>query len=80
MTPPWLQGLDSDFQRNKRRGEWAAVLVTAIAVGCVGLVVYFLLRNKQKKGFSHRKLVEEYPTDPGTCSVHADKRLMMTFT
>lgn len=66
VTPSSLPGLDSDFYRNQRRGEWAAVLVTAVAVGCVGLVVYFLLKNKQKKGFSHRKLVEEYPTDPGT--------------
>ncbi|XP_056881324.1 mucin-15 [Takifugu flavidus] len=57
------RGLDSDVQRNKRHTQWSAILVTAIAVGCFGLVVYVILRNKRRKGFSHRKLVE-VPTDP----------------
>lgn len=37
----------------------------AVAVGCVALAAYIILKNKSQKGFSHRKLVEEYPSDPG---------------
>lgn len=51
-----------------RRGAWAAVLGTALAVGLLALVAYVVLRRKHQKGFSHRKLVEEYPSDPGMLS------------
>ncbi len=60
-----IKGLESDSPRSKRNGAWGAVLGTAVAVACVGLVAYFILRKKHKKGFTHRKLVEEYPSDPG---------------
>ncbi|XP_051234897.1 mucin-15 [Dicentrarchus labrax] len=58
------RGLESDLQRSKRKGAWGAVLGTAVAVACVGLVAYIILKKKHQKGFSHRKLVEEYPSDP----------------
>lgn len=58
------RGLDSDSHRSKRKGAWAAVLGTMVAVACVGLVAYFILKKKHRKGFTHRKLVEEYPSDP----------------
>ncbi|XP_035538023.1 mucin-15 [Morone saxatilis] len=58
------RGLESDLQRSKRKGAWGAVLGTAVAVACVGLVAYVILKKKHQKGFSHRKLVEEYPSDP----------------
>ncbi|XP_059202222.1 mucin-15 [Centropristis striata] len=58
------RGLATDT-KSKRNGAWGAVLGTAVAVALVGLVAYIIMK-KHQKGFSHRKLVEEYPTD----SVH----------
>uniref|UniRef100_A0A3Q3W933 Uncharacterized protein n=1 Tax=Mola mola TaxID=94237 RepID=A0A3Q3W933_MOLML len=54
----------SDSYSRNRKGAWAAVLGTAVAVCFVALVVYVLLKHKQQTSFSHKKLVEEYPTDP----------------
>lgn len=58
------RGLASDSQSNKRKGAWGGVLGTAVAVACVGLVAYIILKKKHHKAFSHRKLVEEFPSDP----------------
>ncbi|XP_040897930.1 mucin-15 [Toxotes jaculatrix] len=58
------RGLASDPHKSKRNGAWGAVLGTAVAVACVGLVAYIILKKRHQKGFSHRKLVEEYPSDP----------------
>ncbi|KAM8761902.1 uncharacterized protein AB9X84_006800 [Acanthopagrus schlegelii] len=58
------RGLESDPHRSKRNGAWGAVLGTAVAVAFVGLVAYVILKRKHQKGFTHRKLVEEYPSDP----------------
>lgn len=58
------RGLASDSQSNQRKGAWGAILGTAVAVACVGLVVYIILKKKHHKAFSHRKLVEEFPSDP----------------
>ena len=60
------EGLEPDPYRSKRSIAWVAVLGTAAAVACVGLVAYIL--KKKRNGFSHRKLVEEYPSDPGMLS------------
>lgn len=59
------KGLAADYNNSKRQGAWGAILGTAVAVTAVGLVAYIILKKKQQKGFSHRKLVEEYPADPG---------------
>ncbi|XP_034040749.1 mucin-15 isoform X3 [Thalassophryne amazonica] len=58
------RGFASDLQMNQRHRAWGAVLGTAVAVTCVGLVVYLIKKKKTRKGFSHRKLIEEFPTDP----------------
>lgn len=58
------RGLASDSQSSQRKGAWGAVLGTAVAVACVGLVAYVILKKKHHKAFSHRKLVEEFPSDP----------------
>ncbi|XP_008301526.1 cell wall protein IFF6 [Stegastes partitus] len=58
------RGLASDPGRSSRQGAWAAVLGTAAAVALVGLVAFVILRKKQQKAFSHRKLVEDFPADP----------------
>ncbi|XP_061590761.1 mucin-15 [Cololabis saira] len=56
------RGVEPDTSRSKRGVAWLAVLGTAAAVACVGLVAYFL--KKKRNGFSHRKLVEEFSPDP----------------
>ncbi|KAI3377401.1 hypothetical protein L3Q82_008591 [Scortum barcoo] len=58
------RGLASNPQRSQRQSAWGAVLGTAVAVVIVGLVAYVILKKKHQKGFSHRKLVEDYPSDP----------------
>lgn len=58
------RGMATDTQKSKRHGAWGAVLGTAVAVAFVALVAYVILKKKQEKGFSHSKLVEEYPSDP----------------
>ncbi|XP_026175915.1 mucin-15 [Mastacembelus armatus] len=56
--------LQSDLHQHKRQVAWGAVLGAAVAVACVGLVAYIILKNRHNKGFSHRKLVEDHPSDP----------------
>ncbi|XP_033972464.1 mucin-15 [Trematomus bernacchii] len=58
------RGLATDTHTSKRNGAWGAVLGTGVAVAFVGLVAYVILKKKQQKGFTHRKLVEEFPSDP----------------
>ncbi|KAK2853713.1 hypothetical protein Q5P01_006374 [Channa striata] len=58
------RGFASDSQHNKKYVAWAAILGTAVAVISVGLVIYIVLKNRRDKGFSHRKLVEDYPSEP----------------
>ncbi|XP_034437287.1 mucin-15 [Hippoglossus hippoglossus] len=58
------RGLTSDQHKHRRNGVWAAVLGTGVAIAIVGLVVYVILKKKHQMGFSHRKLVEVYPSDP----------------
>ncbi|XP_027871153.1 mucin-15 [Xiphophorus couchianus] len=53
-----------DPYRSKRNVAWLAVLGTAAVTAVVGLVAYIILKKKQQKAFTHRKLVEEYPSDP----------------
>ncbi|XP_068612878.1 mucin-15-like [Brachionichthys hirsutus] len=59
-------GLESDSSRKTNNRAWGAILGIVVAVACVGTVVYILLKEQHKKGFSHRKLVEEHHSD----SVH----------
>ncbi|XP_054892999.1 mucin-15 [Poeciliopsis prolifica] len=53
-----------DPYRSKRSVAWLAVLGTAAVTAVVGLVAYIILKKKHQKAFTHRKLVEEYPSDP----------------
>uniref|UniRef100_A0A667Z4T3 Uncharacterized protein n=1 Tax=Myripristis murdjan TaxID=586833 RepID=A0A667Z4T3_9TELE len=54
----------SDVKKNKKKEAWEAILGTAVAVACVGLLVYIILKKKHQRDFSHRKLVEEFASDP----------------
>ncbi|XP_077421035.1 uncharacterized protein LOC144051110 [Vanacampus margaritifer] len=58
------RGLPSETSNSKRNEAWGAVLGTAVVVSIVGLVAYIFLKRRHVKGFSHRKLVEEFPSDP----------------
>ena len=54
----------SSSKGNKQNGAWAAILGTAVAVCVLALVVFVILKKKNQKAFSHRKLVE-FSSDPG---------------
>ncbi|XP_072236110.1 uncharacterized protein [Leuresthes tenuis] len=56
------RGLESDTKKSNRTVTWAALLGMGLVVACVGLVVY--IWKKKQNGFTHRKLVEEYPSEP----------------
>ncbi|KAK9542305.1 hypothetical protein VZT92_000180 [Zoarces viviparus] len=58
------RGLGEDSMTSKRNGAWVALLGLGLAVILIGLVAYIILKKKNRKAFSHRKLVEEYPSDP----------------
>ncbi|XP_029932428.1 mucin-15 [Myripristis murdjan] len=58
------RGFASDVKKNKKKEAWEAILGTAVAVACVGLLVYIILKKKHQRDFSHRKLVEEFASDP----------------
>uniref|UniRef100_A0A4W5MRW0 Si:ch211-98n17.5 n=1 Tax=Hucho hucho TaxID=62062 RepID=A0A4W5MRW0_9TELE len=59
------RGLASDAVQNKKRSEaWGAILGTGVAVCFVAMVVYVILRRRGRRDFTHRKLVEEFPSDP----------------
>uniref|UniRef100_A0A673WV86 Si:ch211-98n17.5 n=1 Tax=Salmo trutta TaxID=8032 RepID=A0A673WV86_SALTR len=58
-------GLASDAVQNKKSSEaWGAILGTGVAVCFVAMVVYVIWRRRGRRDFTHRKLVEEFPSDP----------------
>ena len=63
------KGFAADIKKNKRSEAWGAILGTAAAVAFVGLVVYVILKKRRQREFTHRKLVEEFPPDPGTPAI-----------
>ncbi|KAJ0056739.1 hypothetical protein NL108_014172 [Boleophthalmus pectinirostris] len=58
------RGFASDSEKRRRKSAWGAVLGTFVAIAVVGLVAYVILKKKHHKAFSHRKLQEEFPSDP----------------
>lgn len=59
------RGLATDKKKRSKRSEaWGAILVTAVAVAVVGIAIYVILKRKGQRDFTHRKLVEEFPSDP----------------
>ncbi|XP_020567617.1 mucin-15 isoform X2 [Oryzias latipes] len=58
------RGLELDPYRSRRSVAWLAVLGTVAAVAVVGFVAYSIMKKRQQKAFSHRKLVEEFPSEP----------------
>ncbi|XP_068430884.1 mucin-15 [Clinocottus analis] len=58
------RGLSKDAHQGQRAGGWGAILGIGVAVALVALVAYVILKKRFGTDFSHRKLVEEYPSDP----------------
>ncbi|XP_056135276.1 mucin-15 [Lampris incognitus] len=58
------RGLASDLNKSKRSSTWGALLGTAAAVAFVALIIYVILKKRNRRDFSHRKLVEEFSPDP----------------
>lgn len=57
------RGLDSDATTSKK-SYWLAVLGTLVAVVFVVAVTYVVLKRKYQRDYSHRKLIEDYPSEP----------------
>ncbi|RVE74212.1 hypothetical protein OJAV_G00019710 [Oryzias javanicus] len=58
------KGLETDPYRSRRSVAWVAVLGTVAVVAVVGFVAYSIMKKRQQKAFTHRKLVEEFPSEP----------------
>lgn len=58
------RGFGSESEKRRRKSAWGAVLGTFVAIAVVGLVAYVILKKKHHKAFSHRKLEEDFPSDP----------------
>ncbi|XP_010895353.1 mucin-15 [Esox lucius] len=58
------RALESGTTKNKNSVAWGAILGTGLAVCFVAMVAYVLLRKRGRRDFTHRKLVEEFPSDP----------------
>lgn len=57
-------GFAADSTKKKRSEAWGAILGTAAAVAFIGLVFYVILKKRRQREFTHRKLVEEFPSEP----------------
>ncbi|KAL1007015.1 hypothetical protein UPYG_G00080750 [Umbra pygmaea] len=58
------RALATDAKKNRNSVAWGAILGIGLAVCFVAMVVYIILRQRDHRNFMHRKLVEEFPTDP----------------
>uniref|UniRef100_A0A8C9W793 Uncharacterized protein n=1 Tax=Scleropages formosus TaxID=113540 RepID=A0A8C9W793_SCLFO len=52
------------MSRIANKKAWAAILGTAIVVGCVVLVLFMLLKKRNRQDFMHRKLEEDFNMEP----------------
>ncbi|KAK7170426.1 hypothetical protein R3I94_000595 [Phoxinus phoxinus] len=61
------RGSSSDITgvtENKKGQAWAIVLALGIVVGIIALAAFIILNRRNRRDFSHRKLVEETSPDP----------------
>ncbi|TRY82078.1 hypothetical protein DNTS_006697 [Danionella cerebrum] len=54
----------ADVTENKKDQPWAVVLVVGIVIGVIALGSFIFLNRKNKRDFSHRKLMEETSPEP----------------
>lgn len=55
----------TDVAKNKNGKAWAVVLILGVIVGVVALGAFIFLNRRNRRDFSHSKLVEETSPDPG---------------
>lgn len=55
----------SDAKESKKGQAWTVVLVIGIVVGILALGAFIILNRRNRRDFSHRKLVDEMSPDPG---------------
>lgn len=63
-------GPSSDVEQQTKSQAWGAVLGIGVGVAIVGLVVYIIVKRRNYRDFSHRKLVEDTPPEPGKKQVY----------
>lgn len=61
----YFAGLTSDIEQQSKSQAWGAILGIGVGVAIVGLVIYIIVKRRNYRDFSHRKLVEEMPSEPG---------------
>ncbi|XP_058238183.1 mucin-15 isoform X2 [Hemibagrus wyckioides] len=54
----------SDIQQQSKNQAWGAILGIGVGVAIVALVVYIIVKRRNYRDFSHRKLVEDMPPEP----------------
>ncbi|MCJ8747315.1 hypothetical protein PDJAM_G00151980 [Pangasius djambal] len=58
------RGLASDIQQQTKSQAWGAILGIGVGVAIVALVIYIIVKRRNYRAFSHRKLVEDMPPEP----------------
>ncbi|TSK19975.1 DIS3-like exonuclease 1 [Bagarius yarrelli] len=58
------RGQTSDIQQRGKGQAWGAILGIGVAVAIVALVIYAIVKRRNYRDFSHRKLVEDMPHEP----------------
>ncbi|XP_066514021.1 mucin-15-like isoform X1 [Hoplias malabaricus] len=58
------EGVGSDIKQKANNQPLGVVLGIAVAVGFVAVVAYVIMKQRNHRDFSHRKLVEDVPPDP----------------
>ncbi|XP_060767296.1 mucin-15 [Neoarius graeffei] len=58
------KGLSSDIEQKTQDRAWGVILGIGVGVAIVALVVYIIVKRRNSRDFSHRKLVEDMPPEP----------------
>lgn len=61
----YFAGLSSDIEQKTKDRAWGVILGIGVGVAIVALVVYIIVKRRNSRDFSHRKLVEDMPPEPG---------------
>lgn len=61
----YFAGLAADNQQQSKTRAWGAILGIGVGVAIVALVIFIIVKRRNYREFSHRKLVEDFPPEPG---------------
>lgn len=61
----YFAGLSPDIQQQTKIQAWGAILGIGVGVAIIALVILIIVKRRNYRDFSHRKLVEDMPSDPG---------------